>query len=82
MIAGIWATCSNTGNIIGLQAASYLPSNNNDKWENLMLYITIIYLIIATSIFFLFIGDPKEIGLEIKDDHIRAGAIEAQTDLA
>ena len=42
-----------------------------------MIYITIIYLIIATLIFFLFIGEPKEVGLEIKDDHIRAERVEA-----
>ena len=70
VISGIWATCSNVGNIIGLQSASVILSRQNDKWENLMLYIFIIYLVIAVSVFFLFTSDPKEVGLELKDDHI------------
>ena len=35
-----------------------------------MLYIFGIYLIIALSIFFLFISDPKEVEIELMDDHI------------
>ena len=35
-----------------------------------MLYIFGIYLVIALSVFLLFIGDPKEVGIELKDDHI------------
>ena len=35
-----------------------------------MLYIFGIYLIIALFVFLLFVSDPKEVGIELKDDHI------------
>ena len=82
IISGIWATCSNVGNIIGLQTASYLLSHQDDKWENLMFYITILYLIIAMLIYCLFISDPKEVGLEFKDDHVTADRICANSEVS
>ena len=71
-MTGIWATCSNVGNIIGLQTASVLLNNQGNRWENLMFYIFGIYLVIALAVFLCFVGDPKEVGLQLKDDHIEA----------
>ena len=54
----------------------------DNKWENLMFYVTCMYIVIACLIFCLFVGDPKEVDLEIKDDHVRAEATINQSDLA
>jgi OPA family glycerol-3-phosphate transporter-like MFS transporter 1/2 len=35
-VTGVWATCSNTGNIIGMQSAALILFINGNQWEHLL----------------------------------------------
>ena len=67
IVTGIWATCSNTGNIIGLQLAAFILSKNGEQWEPLMFVVTFTYLCLAAVILVFFVAEPAEVGLRIDD---------------
>ena len=70
-ISGIWATCSNVGNIVGLQLASYVLGNHENDWERLMFIVSIVYFGIALLIFLTFVAEPREVGIDMSDDHVQ-----------
>ena len=47
-----------------------------------MFYITFLYLVIASLIWCLFVSDPKEVGLELKDDHVTVERVVAQGEIS
>ena len=67
-ISGVWATCGNVGNIIGLQLASFVLERNDQHWERLMYIIAIVYFGIAVLIFSTFVALPQEVGIDMTDD--------------
>lgn len=67
IISGFWATCSQVGNIIGLQLAAVLLASNNNYWQQLMFIVMVIYVVFGVLIYFGFIADPAEIGLMLPD---------------
>jgi len=64
-LAGLWATCNNSGNIVGIQVGTGLLTLYNQKWEYLLFTIAIIVAIWAALIWFFLIPDPNMIGLHI-----------------
>ena len=71
-ITGIWATCGNVGNIFGLQLASVVLGNHEGEWQRLMYITTVIYLSLALCIFIFYVAEPREVGIDMTDDHLRA----------
>jgi len=69
-ITGIWATCSNAGNIIGVQTAALILYLNGDNWYQLMFYVTVIYIVLAVTIFGFFVPFPKDVGLVIEEHSV------------
>ena len=59
------------GNILGLQLASVILTNHENEWQRLMFIITGVYLCLALLIFIFFIAEPREVGIEMEDDHLR-----------
>jgi len=57
-VTGIWATCGNVGNILGIQLAAAVLRAKDNQWGYLMMYVTISYLCLALLIFSVFIADP------------------------
>ena len=55
MISGFWATCSQVGNIIGIQSAAYLLSINGHRWQTLTFIVTVIYIVSAIAIYLIFV---------------------------
>ena len=51
-IVGLWATCNNFGNIVGIQVAAFILHLSNDKWQWLMVVASALALIFAVTIFF------------------------------
>jgi len=37
----------------------------DNKWENLMFYIAGVYILLAIVIYFTFVAEPSEVGIEI-----------------
>ena len=70
-ITGIWATCGNVGNIIGLQLAQLsLQGEQSNNWQRLMYFVFIMYVALAVTIFVAFIAEPREVGIDMQDDHV------------
>ena len=67
-VTGIWATCSNTGNIVGMQTAALILFLNGYQWEHLLFYVTAIYLFFATLIYFTFVASPRDVDLVIEEE--------------
>lgn len=66
-ITGLWATCGQVGNIIGLQLAAVLLSHNGNNWTRLMIIVTELYAIFAIMLFTGFVAEPSEVGLMLAD---------------
>ena len=67
IVTGIWATCSNSGNVVGIQLATLILGLQDDHWQNLMFYIMGVYFTFAVLIFFFFVSTPQEVGIDVKD---------------
>jgi len=59
---GLWATCNNMGNIIGIELAALLIDAYDGKWPFLFVTISIVVFILSILLFFFFITDPSEKG--------------------
>jgi len=68
-ITGIWATCGNVGNIIGLQLAAHILEKHEQDWDRLMFLIAIIYVCLALIIGLTYVAEPREVGIDMTDDH-------------
>lgn len=66
-VTGVWATCSQVGNIIGLQLAAVLLTNNGNNWQQLMTIVMVMYFIFAVMIYIGFVAEPSEVGLMLED---------------
>ena len=66
-IVGLWATCNNFGNIVGIQAAAFILDLSNGKWQWLMVVASALALIFAVTIFFFIHPTPQEVGIQIED---------------
>eukprot|EP00347_Sterkiella_histriomuscorum_P010684 403375320 len=68
-IIGLWATCINIGNIIGVQLASgLLKIFGEDNWQGLMYTVGALMLIFAIIFVFLLQPDPEQLGLSIDEN--------------
>ena len=47
-----------------------------------MFYVTGMYLVIAMFIWCMFVSDPKEVGLELKDDHVTVERFTGQNEIS
>ena len=47
-----------------------------------MFYVTGMYLLIASMIWYMFVSDPKEVGLELKDDHVTVERVTGQNEIS
>ena len=67
-LAGLWSTCNNSGNFLGIQLASYLMTNYfEDQWQYLLITIGIIVFAWAFVLFFFLVPEPELIGIEISE---------------
>lgn len=66
-LAGMWATCNNTGNIFGIQLGAFLLRFFGESWEWLLVTISVIVLVWAGVIFFFLVPEPQLIGITIED---------------
>jgi OPA family glycerol-3-phosphate transporter-like MFS transporter 3 len=65
-LAGLWSTCNNSGNIIGIQLASHLMTNYfGNSWENLLLTIGFVVFAWAGIMFFWLVPEPELVGIKI-----------------
>lgn len=62
---GSWATCTNFGNIMGLQQSAWLLQYANNQWSILMFVVAIYFIIDTMLLYFLFSPDPSELELII-----------------
>lgn len=67
MVTGFWATCSQVGNIIGLQLAAILLASNGNNWQQLMMIVMGMYAVFAIMIFTGFVAEPSEVELMLAD---------------
>ncbi len=80
LIVGVWMSCNNFGNIVGMQLAALLTSFVGDQWQYLMVTVSALALLFAFLIFFFVHPDPKEIGIQIEDLDENEMLIEAAMD--
>jgi len=67
-LAGLWSTCNNSGNIIGIQLASYLMKNHfEEQWQYLLLTIGLVVFAWAFVLFFFLVPEPQLIGIQISE---------------
>ena len=69
IVTGLWSTCGNVGNIVGLQLAPYILEVSNQEWYVLMTLIGISYLAISLAMRLFMIQDPSELDLEQLDEN-------------
>jgi OPA family glycerol-3-phosphate transporter-like MFS transporter 1/2 len=67
-VTGVWATCSNTGNIIGMQSAALILFINGNQWEHLLYYVTAIYIFFAILIYCAFVPSPRDVDLLLEEE--------------
>jgi len=66
LITGSWGTCTNIGNILGVQIAARILKSNNNHWEILMLIISCLFMANVIGINTLFKPSPDELNLIIE----------------
>jgi len=59
LIVGMWTTCNNVGNIIGIQLAAFLLDFYKGEWPYLFLTISLIVFLLAVCMFFFFVVEPE-----------------------
>jgi MFS family permease len=68
IIVGLWATCNNFGNIVGIQLAAFLMDNVfNNHWQYLMVVASALALIFTFTIYFFLIPHPEQIGITVEE---------------
>ena len=67
-VTGLWSTCQSLGNILGLQLAPILLERWDNHWYGLMFCIAVTYSFIGVTMFFFLVPDPREIGIQVKDE--------------
>jgi sugar phosphate permease len=77
---GLWATCNNTGNILGIQFAALLLKVLGLPWPWLMVIAASLTLIFAFLIFFLITPDPEDRGFIIEELTNKEALIAAASD--
>ncbi len=68
LIIGAWATCSNIGNIIGIQIAAILIKVFNQKWQHLIFINAIMTILTALLILWFLVPHPIRIGITINEN--------------
>mmetsp|Transcript_2899 Transcript_2899/g.1964 ORF Transcript_2899/g.1964 Transcript_2899/m.1964 type:complete len:128 (+) Transcript_2899:402-785(+) len=66
-IVGVWSTCQNVGNIIGIQLAAALISVFNDQWYWLLISIGCFFYMYAPVLFFFLVPEPQKVGVYIDE---------------
>ena len=67
-IVGLWATCNNFGNIVGIQLAAFLMDYVfNNQWQYLMVVASFFALIMSFTIYFFLIPHPEQIGITVEE---------------
>ena len=77
-ITGLWGTCSNSGNIIGIWAAGFILGEKNE-WKNLMFTIFFFFTFNAIIIWNFFEPYPERLGIVIEDEQEGPEEIEMNT---
>ena len=62
-LAGLWSTCNNTGNILGIQLGAGLLTIFGDNWQWLLVTISLLVYIWAGVIYFFLVPEPDLIGI-------------------
>ena len=62
---GLWATCSNIGNIMGVQLAAVLLKLFNNRWEFLQFSISVMMLLCSTMTYLFLNSYPEELNIEV-----------------
>ena len=65
-LAGLWATCNNFGNILGIQIGTQLLRLYED-WQWLMYTIAVIVFLWGIVLWLFLIPDPEAIGIVIQE---------------
>jgi sugar phosphate permease len=66
-ITGLWGTCSNSGNIVGIWAAGFILGEQNE-WKYLMFTIFFMFTINACIIWMFFEPYPERLGIVIEEE--------------
>lgn len=78
-VAGLWATCNNSGNIVGIQLGTGLL-NVYDDWWWLLFTIAIITFVWALVIWIFLIPEPEMVGIVIEEYTEKEALIVAAVD--
>jgi OPA family glycerol-3-phosphate transporter-like MFS transporter 1/2 len=67
-LAGLWSTCNNTGNILGIQLAAFLMNNLfGTQWQYLLFTIGVIVFGWAFVLFFFLVPEPELVGIHVAE---------------
>jgi sugar phosphate permease len=66
-LVGLWSTCSNAGNTIGIQLAALLLSILHDKWWWLFVIVSALVFLFGVLIFIYLVPHPKDIGISVEE---------------
>lgn len=64
---GLWATCNNVGNIVGIQLAALLLQLYGGSWTALMFTISIILILQSIVIYFFIVPEPSQVGIIVHE---------------
>lgn len=66
-LVGLWATANNVGNILGIQIAHGLIVLFDNKWQYLLMIISICIFCMAWVIFFFLVPEPEHVGIVVAE---------------
>lgn len=66
-IVGMWATCNNFGNIVGIQLAAFLLETCELEWQWLMVLASGMTAILAVVIFLFLVPHPDDVGIYVEE---------------
>ena len=80
VLVGLWATCNNFGNILGIQLASGLLEVFNGRWEYLQVVAGFTSVIIFFIVFFFLIPHPDDVNIYVEEMTVKEALIASATD--
>jgi sugar phosphate permease len=67
LLIGLWATCNNFGNIVGIQFAALLMRLFEGHWGWLQVVVGITAAVMSVIIFFFLEPEPARLGITIEE---------------
>ena len=68
IVAGLFCTCVNVGNIVGVQLGQGLLGVFNDKWQWLFILLAAVFTVWALVLLLLLVQHPGKIGIIVDEE--------------